>query len=59
MLVGKFSISAMLKALTRGKCKRANATVPEPYHDVSEASDDELLQEPERSPELRHLAHRD
>jgi len=43
----------MLSAMTRGKRKKADVTVPEPYWDINNSSDDELLQEPERSPEPR------
>ncbi len=51
--VGKFSKSAMLSAMTRGKRKKADVTVPKPYWDINNSSDDELLQEPERLPEPR------
>ena len=43
----------MLSAMTRGKRKRADVTVSEPYQDIKDSSDDEFVWEPERSPEPR------
>lgn len=49
-LIGKYSKPAMLNAVTRHGRKSADVTVHEPYQDIS---DDELVEEPERSPESR------
>ena len=49
MLVGKFSKSAILNAMTRRKRKKANVTVPKPCQDINDSFDDELVWEPEYS----------
>jgi len=52
-LGGKFSRSARLNAITRGKRVKTDGTIPEPYQVINDTSDDELVQVPERSPEQR------